>query len=1228
MWVFCPALLAQAPRIDSIVPAEGPIAGGTSVTIKGANLTGITLAVDKVAVAARVVSAGEVQFTTPAHDNGFAVIKMASSGGAAYGEFLYIPPKLKDLPAGYVTTIAGVGLYTAFYHPAVEAEIQPHGHPAFDREGNIYLPEPQGARVIRVRSDGTLEPFAGIGSAGNFAFGGNGDGGPAIDARLGFCRGIALDENGNAYLTEGDRIRKVDGRTGIIAPYAGNGTNGYSGDGGPALQAQLHDATQICGDGKGTIWFVDFDDATYVTRIRKITPDGIITTVAGVGPAGFSGDGGPAISAQFNLGAGDDGAIAVDPQGNLYVADTANHRIRRIDGRTGIISTLYDAGDGGAHSVACDAEGNVYSQAVRRIVKLAPDGRVLRFFGIGDPGRPSEDGTLAAEAFIEPWDVAVDAAGSIVFTEVDLRRVRRIALTTGRVETIAGRSDCFGETGSAVATTISYGNADIALLPNGDLLVTDERHRLIRKIDHASQISSVLHGSDEARLAGKPYAPLTSPVVMDTNRAGDFVVTDTRGIYRMNGNGTVTTIHPGGEDYGYSGDGGPARAAQFCQPWDVAFDSAGNVLVADTNNNRIRRIDGITGFVTTIAGSGPVNGFERYGPLGSGGYAGDGGRAIEARLNTPYAVAVGPDGDLFISDNDGGYVRKIDASGIITTVARGGGYKLIFDRWGQLYAGGQPVIRFDLEAIRYNDDEQATLLGSRERGFSGDGGPLRDARVNPTAQASGVAVDDEGNVFFVDGNNLRIRAIRFGALVEMPRIDGQGQPKDAQVTVGQSATFAVGASGFPSPTYQWHRNGSAIAGATGASYTLSTAQLEDSGARYTVTVTNAVGVATSLAASLTVRSEATSPAVAGLTGAQAGQVGEPVVLKVLVNGSPSLAYRWRLNGNDCANGAGAELKLAALQPADTGIYTVEITNALGSQVSDAVIVGIVSAAKVVGSGRELLPVDLRHPNGNIFDQVLLTGAGEAITADYAQNQVTRTSFIDVDDDIVQVEFSGPGTLSLVLVDASGPAAPVNYNQATEYMKGRAAIVITGATEDTNLGIFSVGRATAYDPTGAFDLTKPISGTNQPANNGNPLFQGRSETRFGGTADLAYVAIASANGRFGGVRAANAHFGAERGYTGVYAFGVKFTGPVFVGDITASGAAEPWLILGAATDVRVTGGSLHQANGKAIQVGGITQLKFTAGSDSHGNPLTAQRNGAVLMEHGVDVTGQIVVNPAP
>ncbi|ACB77577.1 glycoside hydrolase family 44 protein [Opitutus terrae] len=365
---------------------------------------------------------------------------------------------------------------------------------------------------------------------------------------------------------------------------------------------------------------------------------------------------------------------------------------------------------------------------------------------------------------------------------------------------------------------------------------------------------------------------------------------------------------------------------------------------------------------------------------------------------------------------------------------------------------------------------------------------------------------------------------------------------------------------------------------------------------------------------------------------------DPAVRQVVLGGGTSFSagasglsgYQWRHNGTDLtsASATAATLTLADIQPANTGLYSVQAGGNVSGAGSDPVILGLSTTSKFVGSG-EVVGTDIEHPNGNIFDQVLLTGAAEAVTADYAQNQITRTSFIDVDGDIVQVEFSGPGTLSLVLDAPTGRATPEKYHQLdVEYMKGHAGIVITGADERTNISVFTVGRATAFDPSGQFNFLQPITAANNPANNGSPLFVGHDSTEYDGHADIAFIAISSLNGKFGGVRTANTTYFARRGYTGLYAPGVAFSGPVFIGDITAFESAQPVIMLGAASDTRITGGDLSQGNGRAVRVSGLTQLRFTDGSDSHGHTLTAQVNHARLEQNGVDVTAAVVVNPTP
>ncbi|HYP16775.1 MAG TPA: PQQ-binding-like beta-propeller repeat protein, partial [Opitutus sp.] len=362
---------------------------------------------------------------------------------------------------------------------------------------------------------------------------------------------------------------------------------------------------------------------------------------------------------------------------------------------------------------------------------------------------------------------------------------------------------------------------------------------------------------------------------------------------------------------------------------------------------------------------------------------------------------------------------------------------------------------------------------------------------------------------------------------------------------------------------------------------------------------------------------------------QSAGVGGSVTLTAAASGTVPPAYQWQRNGAPVSGATASTLTLSNLQPRDTGVYAAVITSGT-SVTSAAAIVGVSSSVKVVGTGTELQPANITHPNGNVFDQVLLTGEAAAITAEHAAGQITRMSFIDVDEDIVQVEFSGPGTLSLVLDSPSANAAsPVNYNQpGVSYMKGHAGIVITGATDQTNVSVFTVGRATAFDPTGRYNILLPPSATNDPAANGSPLFQGRAATAYDGVADVSFIAISSANGKFGGIRTSNAHYFASKGFTGIYAPGVAFQGPVFIGDIIAFDAAKPVLVLGSVTDARITGGDLLQTNGEPVQVSGLSQLKFTAGSDSHGRGLSAQPNRGVLQQDGANVTAQIVVNPAP
>jgi uncharacterized delta-60 repeat protein len=459
---------------------------------------------------------------------------------------------------------------------------------------------------------------------------------------------------------------------------------------------------------------------------------------------------------------------------------------------------------------------------------------------------------------------------------------------------------------------------------------------------------------------------------------------------------------------------------------------------------------------------------------------------------------------------------------------------------------------------------------------------------------------------------------------------------------GGSLTLSVSAGGLFPLSYVWKKNGVAIPGATDATLQIKSATGDDAGS-YILEVSNPYGQATSKALQVAVNTTVSPLVLSASPASKSTAVGGSISLTSTATGNPVPVVQWYFNGTALSPApigtsysfgstsatVSSILSLSNLQPVNAGIYVAEITGGGATITPTPAIVGLTTIEKVTGVGR-VADHDIHHPNGNIFDQILLTGAAAAITAE--PGKITRISYIDLSDDIVQVEFSGAGTLSLVMdpVSVSGPAMPFYYNQPdVSYMKGHAGIVIAGANETTNVSVFSVGRATAFDPTGAFNIIQPVSTTNNPVNNGSPLFQGHGTTAYDGIADIAFVAILSSNGKFGGVRTANANYFAAKGVTGIYAPGVQFTGPVFVGDLNAVDAARPMFILGSALgETRITGGNLVQMNSQPIAVSGVTRLQFTAGADSQGRSLAAKACAGRLEEDGVDVTAKIVVNPAP
>jgi DNA-binding beta-propeller fold protein YncE len=299
-------------------------------------------------------------------------------------------------------------------------------------DGAVYIADTFNHRVRRVDPAGEVTTIVGTGQAAY-----SGDGGPAGAATLHWPHGLAVDPAGAAlYIADAanHRIRRVDLASGVISTVAGNGSPGFSGDGGPATAAQLQDPKSVWVAPSGELFIADSANE----RIRRVDRQGAISTVAGNGVPGFSGDGGPAAAAQFDGPRG----VAGDTAGNLYVADDNNHRVRRIDA-AGIVTTLAgngtaaSAGDGGParsaqldhpRGVAVDGRGNVFIAETmsHRIRMVAPDGTIATAAGCGRSGYGGDGGPATVARLFEPRGVAVDAAGRLYVADTYNDRIRRV----------------------------------------------------------------------------------------------------------------------------------------------------------------------------------------------------------------------------------------------------------------------------------------------------------------------------------------------------------------------------------------------------------------------------------------------------------------------------------------------------------------------------------------------------------------------------------------------------------------------------------------------------------------------------------------------------------------------------------------------------------------------------------------------------------------------------------
>jgi trimeric autotransporter adhesin len=644
-----------------------------------------------------------------------------------------------------ISTVAG-GSPPVTPMPANGASIGDPARVTVDAAGNAYFSSLHS--IFKADPSGTLTRIAGIGRAGN-----SGDGGPAISAQLRFPMGMALDSAGNLFVADRDAnvVRRIS-TTGSISTVA-TGLNGpfavavdnagvlyvadtgndrivkVAGDGTLTTVAgfgTLNRPEGVAVDASGTVYIAD----TFNGRIKRIASNGALVTVAGTGSTGiYSGDNGPAEDAGLSLPTD----ITFDRQGNLYIADFGNGKIRMV--ANGIISTALGRSNGtpimegepgasvrleGPTGVAVDSYGTIFfaeggigsgtglAKGDYRVWKVPASGVLLTVAGNGVPSFAGDGGPAINAQLNGATAMSMDGIGNLYIADAGNNRIRQVN-PDGRMSTLLGN----GTPGFTVEFGLPAGvlvNAPHGVVaePGGVIYFADSGNNRIRKYQPGGNVETWA-GNGNASYFGDngpaTKAAVNQPYGVALDAAGNLYIADTldNAVRKVSADGTITTIAGFGSP-GFAGDGGPAIQAKLNGPRGVAVDTAGNVYVADSGNHRVRRIDS-TGTIVTIAGNGNTD----FAPGDSAG--------TSSTLSDPRGVAVDRNGNVYIADTGHNRIRKVFPSGAITTIAGAAG----------------------------------TCC------YSGDGGPAILAELN---QPMGLSLDSAGNLYVADAGNNAIRVLR------------------------------------------------------------------------------------------------------------------------------------------------------------------------------------------------------------------------------------------------------------------------------------------------------------------------------------------------------------------------------------------------------------------------------------------------------------------------------------
>jgi len=560
---------------------------------------------------------------------------------------------------GVITTVAGNGQAYLTFIPfnvgdgglATNGTINFPTGLALDISNNLFIADSGNNRIAKVGTNGIITTVAGSPSSSG---GYSGDGFTATFAQLYNPTGVSVDSSNNLYIADSgnNRIRMV--KRGTITTVAGNGSSGYSGDGGLATSAKINFPNGVSVDAARNLYIVDSGNHC----VRKMGTNNIITTVAGNGVAGYSGDGGAATNANL----ANPQNVTVDLFGNLLIADFGNNRIRQV-GTNGIIMTVagrnLNDGDAATNATinfalgtAFDSIGNLYIADVHnnRIRKVDTNGIITTVAGNGVPAY-SGDGDAATNASLnQPYGVALDVVGNLFIADAFNQRIRKVD-TNGIISTVAGISS-YGYSGDGGAATNAklWRPYDVAVDSSGNILIADWANSRIRKVDSNSIISTVV-GTQYPGFSGdggmSTNASIANPSAIYLDSLGNLLIADLSNgrIRKVDTNSIINTI-AGNGGFAFSGDGGAATNASLHAPWAVTADSIGNIFIADYYNQRIRKVS-TNGIITTVAGNG-IQGF-----------AGDGGSGNNANFSYPRGISADVAGNVYISDTYNNRIRKL-----------------------------------------------------------------------------------------------------------------------------------------------------------------------------------------------------------------------------------------------------------------------------------------------------------------------------------------------------------------------------------------------------------------------------------------------------------------------------------------------------------------------------------------------------------------------------------------